>query len=683
MQISAPVVCPTCKIAYEDGKAACRFCGSTGISFSHRPAGTSARTARMVLLFFVIGAGVISLICYYIHSKLVQSEAYKEALAIASSSPELQRILGANIHPESSALGHLQNFGGSEFAEWSVALFGTKSSGHLYGTANRVNGTWEYSRLVYQSAEGKEQVNLTPVRLLSLPKVPPKRVYLIPLGLSEGESLDWVPAYYKSKLGIDVTVLPSIPLPPGLVNQQRKQLDAKIVVDEFLQEKYPQLTSDASALIIAVTSIDMYISSFDWSYAENWRAEGRFAIISSARLHPFVFLEKMNPAWFSSRLQKILTKNIAMLYFDLPLSSDNSSLLSAGILSGIEIDEMGEDIIGDEEQWIPLWQSGEPSVSIYDVGGREVLWNRTWVNSAVPDPATQVFSTELKIGVLVQRKADFVFPGEPAMQFTRVYRNQDDRSRAFGIGGAHSFDMFLGGKMGVAVDLILPDGNRIRFVHKGSVVGETGDVYEAEPRYHGPFVRAVYAADNWQVKTRNGWIYEFPYRPDALPEYVTVLTGFTDSFHHKYRMTRDSFGCLLEITSPSGAWLHFENDPKHRIRRITSSTGRMVTYEYDDAGSLTKVAASDGAIDSYTYDDRGQMLSASHGDVPPVLTNQYFVDGYIKVQTMGDGQRFEYHYSRDGEAIRNGYITDPNGLETYIQYERGGYLEWLPAPRPR
>jgi YD repeat-containing protein len=637
----------------------------------------------MVLLFLALGVGAIALTCYYMHSRIVESEGYKGALSLASSSPELQRILGANIHPESYALGHLWTFRGSEFAEWSVGLSGTKGSGHFYGTANRVNGIWDYSCLVFQSADGKERLNLTPASLLSLPRVPPKRVFLIPLGLSEGESLDWAPAHYKSKLGIGVTVLPSVPLSPDLVNQRRDQLDAKLFVNEFLQQKYPKLTSNASALIIAVTSKDMYISSFDWSYAENWREEGRFAIVSSARLHPPKFLEKMNPVWFTSRLQKILTKNIAMLYFDLPLSSDYTSLLSGGILSGTEIDLMGEDIIGDEKQWVPFLQSGDPSVSIYDIGGKEIVWNRKWVNSAVPDQATQVFSTELNIGVLVQRKADFVSADEPAMQFTPVYRNQDDRSRAFGIGGTHSFDMFLGGKMGVAVDLIMADGNRIRFVHKGSVFGEAGDVYEPEPRYHGPFIRALYAADNWQVKTRNGWIYEFPYRPNALPQYVTVLTGFTDSSHHKYGMTRDSFGCLLEITSPSGDWLHFENDPKHRIRRITSSSGRIVTYEYDEAGSLLKVAAFDGAVDSYTYDDKGQMLSASHGDAPPVLTNEYFVDGYIKTQTMQDGQRFEYHYSREGEAIRNSYITDPNGFETYIQYERGGYFEWLPASLPR
>ena len=40
---------------------------------------------------------------------------------------------------------------------------------------------------------------------------------------------------------------------------------------------------------------------------------------------------KRNPEWVNSRLQKLLTKNITMLYFGLPMSSDYTSLLSAGV----------------------------------------------------------------------------------------------------------------------------------------------------------------------------------------------------------------------------------------------------------------------------------------------------------------------------------------------------------------
>ena len=46
---------------------------------------------------------------------------------------------------------------------------------------------------------------------------------------------------------------------------------------------------------------------------------------------------------------------------------------------------------------------------------------------------------------------------------------------------------------------------------------------------------------------------------------------------------------------------------------------------------------------------------------------------------MGDGQTFRYAYFRDGEAIRENQITDPNGLETYVQVRCWG----LPAMATR
>lgn len=679
MNVLASVVCPTCRVPSSSGDSTCRICGK------RLPGSSSGLSARSIALLAILSPLAL-LICvvlggyYYLNLELVRSEAFKNSLSIAPASSELQKIIGTDIHQSSRAFGHLEGIQGAEFAEWSVQVSGTRGRGNLYGIANRVNGAWDYARLVFQSDDGKERVDLTPLHLLSVPKVPARKVYLVPVELAE--SLDWAPSYYNSTLGIEVTVLPRLALDVNLIDPRRNQLDAEKCTDEFLIHQYPELTRDPAAMIIAVTSKDIYIPSLGWRYAENMRSEGRFAVVSSARLHPLGFLEKHNPEWLNSRLQKLLTKNIAMLYFGLPMSSDYTSLLSGGVLTGREIDRMGGQIIGQERQWDPFIERGAPAVTIYDVGDKPPLWVRTWSRRALPDTAAQVFSVSLDVGLLVQHKADFVFPDEPAMHFIRVYRNQDDRSRAFGVGGSDEFDMFLGGRMGVAVDLIMADGHRTHFVHKGIVSGELGDVYEPDSRDRERFTKAIFSADTWQVKATDGSTYFFPYRPDALPQYVTVLTGFIDPKGHKYEMKRDSFGSLVEVISPLGTWLHFQNDSEHRIRRITSSTGRTVQYDYDK-GSLIRAAASDGSVDHYSYDDKGQLLTAAHGTAEPVLTNHYFVDGYIKRQTMSNGQSFEYHYFRDGGRIQENQITDPNGLETYVLYGQGGYREWLPSSLPR
>jgi len=101
-------------------------------------------------------------------------------------------------------------------------LSGSHGSGHLYGVANWANGTWDFSRLVFESESNRSsgKIDLTPVRRLQLPSVPAKNVYLLPIGMAEGESLQWAPAYYKAKLGIDVKVLAPIPLDPKLIDAQ-------------------------------------------------------------------------------------------------------------------------------------------------------------------------------------------------------------------------------------------------------------------------------------------------------------------------------------------------------------------------------------------------------------------------------------------------------------------------------
>jgi YD repeat-containing protein len=675
-------VCLICKTPLLSGEPTCSHCGYKQTAPTPQaPTGSlQVRTVAIVLLLTSVSA-IATFV--YLNFALVESDAYKDALTMALSSPEVQNAIGGSIRIKQPVFGYALPLRHSQFAEWSVVLAGQRGTGHLYGVANKVNGEWNFSRLAFHLTDGKEKIDLTPVRRLRLPSVPAKHVYFVPIGLDGGESLDWAPAYYRARLGVDVVVLPPVPLDPKLIDPERNQLNADKCFD-FMKQQHPEIARDPSSLLIAVTSTDLYIPALAWRYAENSRRDGRYAIISSARLHP-PLLGLWNPEWLNSRVQKLLTKNISILYFDLPMSADYTSLLSSGVLSGIQIDEMAGDIIGAEGRWVPLLQTGGPSVTIYDVRGKTLLWRMAYSGSALSDTSSQTFCASLTNGLLVERKTDFVFEDDPAMQFSRIDRNQDDRSRAFGVGGSDSFEIFLGGQMGVAVDLIMEDGARTHFVHQPPDAAQTGDTYLAERDGVDRFVhaQAVYGGGSWNVKTTDGWTYIFPYRPQALPQNVTVLTGFLDPEGHKYEMRRDSFGALIAVASPSGNWLHFENDSRHRIRKITSSLGRSMQYEYDSGGRMFRATDSDGHLDSYTYDEKGQMLTTAHGTEKPILTNEYFSDGYIKSQVMGDGRSFGYAYFHgERNVILENQITDPNGLETYIQYVPGGYLQWLPTHVP-
>jgi hypothetical protein len=75
-------------------------------------------------------------------------------------------------------------------------------------------------------------------------------------------------------------------------------------------------------------------------------------------------------------------------------------------------------------------------------------------------------------------------------------------------------------------------------------------------------------------------------------------------------------------------------------------------------------------------------LTSAHGNERPFLTNEYFVDGYIKSQTMENGQSFTYAYFRDDGMMRENEITDPNGLET-LRSVRPRRLLGIPAGASR
>lgn len=677
-------ICPRCAYAFGGGNA------GTYIKPSGSPKGP-----YLLILKILVGCGasfvafcLIAVLCF-LHFPIAETDVYKSSLGLVDESREVQAILGSGIRVKSAVWGMTSELHGSKFAEWSVKVGGSRGEGHLYGVANRTRGVWEYSRLELVSEGGGQRVDLTPEpHALKLSPVPVKRVYLVPMALTQGESLDWVPAYYKAKLGIDVTILPPVAPDDSLVDKARDRLDSGKCI-AFLKRTHLDLASDPFTILIGVTSDAVSYGSADVneSNTNNWREEGRFGILSTSRIRPFAIVGRVNPEWVNSRLQKLLSKNLLMLYFNYPLSADYTSLLSGGVLSGTEVDEMTGDIVGARGSWVSFGQSGEPSVSIYDVPGKPVLWNFEFTRQPVRDTNAQVFSADLPLGLLVQRKADFLLGGDFPLTFTRVYRTEDNQSRAFGVGGTNSLELYLVGQMGKWIELINEDGSRIHFNHDDVQHGQRYDTYLEHGGWSGPFAqsKAEYMGKIWRVTRRDRWTFFFPYEPEWSGQRVTILTSFTDAEGRTYEMKRDETGNLVDITTPSGEWLHLQNDEQHRITRITSSLGRTVDYLYDKGGRLIRVTDSDGHIDTYTYNDDGAMLTAGHGAAAkPVLQNEYFRDGYIKSQKMADGRKFDYTYFRGARNIINeAGLVDPNGLATSFQFYDDGYTQSLPTERPR
>ena len=79
-------------------------------------------------------------------------------------------------------------------------------------------------------------------------------------------------------------------------------------------------------------------------YELSWRQNGRFAVISTARLGA-TRADASADALTLQRFRKLLTKNIAVLYYHLPFSDNPLSVLYPNPTRLDDLDKLGEDIL--------------------------------------------------------------------------------------------------------------------------------------------------------------------------------------------------------------------------------------------------------------------------------------------------------------------------------------------------
>ncbi len=110
-----------------------------------------------------------------------------------------------------------------------------------------------------------------------------------------------------------------------------------------IKRSYPKESTNKNAVIIGLTDGDMYIDKMNWQFAFGYRAENRFAVIATARMNPVNFREPADLKLLASRLRKMITKNIGILYFDKEQNSNPRSVLYDNVMGLEELDSMGED----------------------------------------------------------------------------------------------------------------------------------------------------------------------------------------------------------------------------------------------------------------------------------------------------------------------------------------------------
>ena len=169
-----------------------------------------------------------------------------------------------------------------------------------------------------------------------------QKIYFAAVGEMRSVHLDVLQAYYKQRYDLTIEILPPIGLEPMVVDERRPQLIAEELI-ELMKRRYPEHARSPQSILIGITEGDMYIREVNWRFAFARRDGDRFAIVSSARMDPVSFGYLPDEELLQTRLRKMLSKNIGIMYYKLPQKSDRRSVMFGPILGIDDLDSMGED----------------------------------------------------------------------------------------------------------------------------------------------------------------------------------------------------------------------------------------------------------------------------------------------------------------------------------------------------
>jgi len=178
-----------------------------------------------------------------------------------------------------------------------------------------------------------------PVGRIDAP-VPPveRRVVFVPFDDFPAAEAQALIDHYDQRYGLPIELADPMALPAGAFDQERGQIRAEALVDALRMS--PIAGSDPRAVIIGLTDEDLFFAGRpEWRYTFGVRSAGTLAVVSSSRMATWRSSAELE----RSRLRKMVTKDLGLLYYGLALSDDPRSVLYSNILGPDDLDRMAED----------------------------------------------------------------------------------------------------------------------------------------------------------------------------------------------------------------------------------------------------------------------------------------------------------------------------------------------------
>jgi YD repeat-containing protein len=521
------------------------------------------------------------------------------------------------------------------------------------------------------------------------------RIYLVQLGPHKAAySLDEFALWLRSKYSLDVAVLPAMDLEPSTFDSSRAgssraskgQYVAELICQQ-VKRKHPELAADKSAYIIGITEAEMYSVYYKWDSTFSQRDGDRAAIISVAGMQDSGWEQAREKAdvaneHLQARLRRFLIKDIAVLYWHLPLNDDPTSLLRQTLYPDVAADDIYEsDLDPARTHWgesmsepcILLAYSTKDGVSTSSGAPIHECWSQ---NPPMFDESLEMFQVDLGAGLLIDRHTDFDLPDTIPIQFQRVTRDGWSGVNPFGISGTDNYDEFLESADNVTITVIHADAGRDNVVREPRWLPILPLVKYVDTAFSGKFYEMRWHSspfEHYDLKRFDGEVKT--YLPCDSPKVLCYLTGYRNAQGQELKFERDGSRSLVRLTSPNKSWLRLIYGAGG-IYEIDDSRGRMVRYGYDSLNRMVSVTYPDGEIFHYEYDSLQHLLTFSvapdAGTAPRVILRNEFAMGRIVRQTLEDGSTYDYSYesARDG-SISVANVRTPDGRGFKIDFAGG------------
>lgn len=317
----------------------------------------------------------------------------------------------------------------------------------------------------------------------------------------------------------------------------------------------PDLAANKDAYFIGISEADMYSVYYKWRSTFSQRDQ-RTAIVSTDGMSDLRWWEGDGPAvgdqLFQARLKRIVFKDIAILYWNLSMNNDPTSLLHQTLDPDVQTDDIYESDLDPAQTpegevvsrpCVLLSYSEKDGVKPLSKGAIHECWGPGLPEE---DTSTELFQVDLGTGLLIDRHTDINIPGTIPIQFKRVTRDGWGVGSPLGISGTDNYDDFLQSADNVTITVMRSDGARESVVRVPRWLPILPWVKYVDGDFSGKFYEMRWRSspfEHYELKHFGGVVETF--LPCDSPQVMCYLTGYRNADGQELKFERDSSRKLI------------------------------------------------------------------------------------------------------------------------------------------